>query len=174
MTQSFDFKLLAKLRKKKRLTIEKLASRSGISYSTIADIERNKVTPNLETLNKIATAMELRTSDLLSMVEGNQTEIFKRGEYVRVSGFNMEVFTMPSMRFIYATSPQAHSSDGRLSSHPNFTELMYIISGSCKLVLDGVENILSKGEMIRFEGFQQHYYEAIEDDTSLILIHQSK
>jgi|GEM_PF-1491865 len=174
MAQSFDFKLLAKLRKKKRLTIEKLAAKSGISYSTIADIERNKVTPNLETLNKIATSMEIRTSDLLSMVEGHQTEIFKRGEFVRVNGFDMEVFTMPLMRFIYATASKPHCSDGKMSSHPNFTELMYVISGSCKIVIEGTENILTKGEMIRFEGFQHHYYDALEDNTSMILIHHSK
>lgn len=174
MPQSFDFKILAKLRKKKRLTIEKLAQAAGISYSAVADIERNKVTPNLETLNKIATVLEYRTSDVLSMVEGKHAEVIKTGEYVKVNGFNMSVFNLPGLRFIEAYAAEAYSSDGKLNAHPNFTEVLYVIEGLCKIVIGETEYILKRGEIIKFEGFQLHYYEAQEDNTRLILLHLNK
>ncbi|MEW6534469.1 MAG: helix-turn-helix domain-containing protein [Candidatus Auribacterota bacterium] len=174
MPQSFDFKILAKLRKKKRLTIEKLAQIAGISYSAVADIERNKVTPNLETLNKIANVLDYRTSDIISLVEGRQAEIFKTGENMRCNGFEMRFFPLSNIRFVYGHAKEAHSSEEKHNTHPNNTELMFVIKGACRIVIEENEYIVHAGELMQFEGFQRHYYEALENDTSIILIHQSK
>ncbi len=174
MPQLFDFKILTQLRKKKRLTIESLAKRAGLSYSAVADIERNKVTPNLDTLHRIAGVLGYCSSDLLSLAEGKQAQILKSGEPVRANGFDMSVFTLPDIRLISAHAPEAYSSDAKLSTHPNFTELLYIVDGTCKVVIEKNEYVLNKGELIRFDGFQQHYYEALEDNTRVILIHQNK
>lgn len=174
MPQSFDFKILSKLRKKKRLTIERLAQLAGISYSAVADIERNKVTPNLETLNKIASVLEYRTSDIISLVEGKQAEAFKTGEHFRSNGFDMKMFPLANLRFIFAHAPQANTSECKFNTHPNYTEILYVIEGICRLTIEDNEYVINPGELIHFEGFQRHYLEALADNTRIILIHQSK
>lgn len=174
MTQYFDFKILSKLRKKKQLTMEKLAKKAGISYSAIADIERNKVTPNLETLYKVATVLSCRASDLISMAEGKHAEVFKHSESLHVNGFNMQVFSPSDIRFMFGHAPEAHATDGKASSHPNINEIVYVINGVCKVKIDETEYIINAGELIRFAGFQPHYLEALEADTRIIVINLNK
>ncbi len=174
MTQYFDFKVLSKLRKKKHLTMEKLAQKAGISYSAIADIERNKVTPNLETLFKIASVLSCRTSDLISIAEGKHAEVFTESEVVRLNGFLMKVFSMSDMRIMFGHAPAILPADGKSSSHPNINETLYVIDGQCRVNVDGENFDLSSGQMIRFAGFLPHYFESQEDNTRIVIINSSK
>ncbi|MDX9702074.1 MAG: helix-turn-helix domain-containing protein [Candidatus Auribacterota bacterium] len=174
MTQYFDFKALSKLRKKKHLTMEKLAHKAGISYSAIADIERNKVTPNLETLFKIASVLSCRTSDLISLAEGKHAEVLRETETVRLNGFNMRIFSMPDMRVMFGHAEDNLPSDGKSSSHPNINETLFVIDGKCRVNVDGEDYDLTAGEMIRFAGFLPHYLESLTAGTKILVINSNK
>lgn len=65
-SSNFYLKNLKQLRKKKGWTQEKLAQQSGISFHTLIKIERGDIkSPRLETLLKIAKALNLSIDDLL-------------------------------------------------------------------------------------------------------------
>ena len=65
-SSNFYLKSLKQLRKKKGWTQEKLAQQSGISFHTLIKIERGDIkSPRLETLLKIAKALDLSIDDLL-------------------------------------------------------------------------------------------------------------
>lgn len=65
-SNNFYLKNLKHLRKKKGWTQEKLAQQSGISFHTLIKIERGDIkSPRLETLLKIAKALDLSIDDLL-------------------------------------------------------------------------------------------------------------
>lgn len=49
----------------KRYTGQMLADELGISRSYLGDIESGRIYPNIEMLNKIASALDINTSDLL-------------------------------------------------------------------------------------------------------------
>lgn len=56
--------LIKKFRKEKKLTQKQLATLSGIGRSTISDIENSLKSPSLDTLDKIATALDVPTYKL--------------------------------------------------------------------------------------------------------------
>ena len=56
--------LLYKLRTEKGYSARKLADKSGISKSQINDIENGKKSPTLNTLKKLADALDCRIEDL--------------------------------------------------------------------------------------------------------------
>jgi len=59
-------KNLAKLRKQKGWSQEKLAVESGISYNTIVKLERGKIkNPKIETVAKLADALKVSIDELI-------------------------------------------------------------------------------------------------------------
>jgi len=53
------------LRTARKLTQEQLAYRAGVSVGTIARIERGATRPTLETLERLARALDVSVADLL-------------------------------------------------------------------------------------------------------------
>lgn len=59
-------KNLAKLRKQKGWSQEKLAAESGVSYNTIIKLERGRIrNPKIETMVKLAEALEVSLDTLV-------------------------------------------------------------------------------------------------------------
>jgi two-component system response regulator len=61
-------------RKKLQLSQEKLAGRAGLHRTYVADIERGARNPSLQSLQKLAVALELPLSDLFQPFNRMQTE----------------------------------------------------------------------------------------------------
>lgn len=76
---SFDFSIGSKLRafrKTKNLTLNQLASITGIAASNISAIELGKSSPTLNTLVKFAHAFNMKVSDLLEEALYEKIEVF--------------------------------------------------------------------------------------------------
>lgn len=56
--------LLWNIREEKGLTLDKLADMSGVSRSTLQRIENSEVSPTMNTMEKLAKALNIRISDL--------------------------------------------------------------------------------------------------------------
>ena len=56
---------LREVRKRKMLTQEQLAERSGVGVTTIVRIERNQVEPQGRTIRRLAEALGVEPADLL-------------------------------------------------------------------------------------------------------------
>lgn len=59
---------------KKGMTVNKLATRSGITQSTVENLMSGKTkNPKLKTLHKLATGLDMTVSQLLDFPEMNET-----------------------------------------------------------------------------------------------------
>jgi transcriptional regulator with XRE-family HTH domain len=56
---------LRDLRKRRLLTQEQLADRSGVGIATIVRVERNQVEPRGSTIRKLAVALEVEPEELV-------------------------------------------------------------------------------------------------------------
>lgn len=61
---------------RKKLTLIQLAEMSGISKSTLSDIENIKVYPRIDQLEKIALALDISIEDLYESVLDSWTSVF--------------------------------------------------------------------------------------------------
>ena len=57
-------KRIRALRKSKTLTQELLGEKAGLSYKFVGEIERGEVNPSLDSLERIATALNVKVGDL--------------------------------------------------------------------------------------------------------------
>ena len=60
---------LLSLRKRKKMTLDELASKSGVSKSILSQIERDMSNPTVVTISRIANALEENLSDFFSKIE---------------------------------------------------------------------------------------------------------
>lgn len=67
-------KRLTDLCEQRNMTINKLATQSGITQSTVENIMKGKTTnPKLKTLHKLALGLDMTVSQLLDFPEMNET-----------------------------------------------------------------------------------------------------
>ena len=62
-------KVIRKIRKKRRLSQEALSGLAGIARTHLTMIESGTKQPNLDTLYRIAQALDMRLSDLIRLTE---------------------------------------------------------------------------------------------------------
>ena len=65
-------KRIRALRKSKTLTQELLGEKAGLSYKFVGEIERGEVNPSLDSLERIATALDVKVGDLFPI----ETDVF--------------------------------------------------------------------------------------------------
>lgn len=70
---------IKKYRKEKGMTQEELANKCGLSKNGLWNYENNKREPNIDTLNKIAVALDVSVSDLLGENITNLNDMDKEG-----------------------------------------------------------------------------------------------
>lgn len=77
---------IKKYRKMRGLTQQELAERANMSRSYLADVERNRYNPSVDTLKSIAKALQINSNDLLSddpnaqLVQQNQSALSPKEE----------------------------------------------------------------------------------------------
>jgi transcriptional regulator with XRE-family HTH domain len=59
-------KKIKKLRKEQRISQESLADKAGIHRTYMGKIERGESNPPMQTVNKIASALKVKTGELIS------------------------------------------------------------------------------------------------------------
>ncbi|MER7177206.1 helix-turn-helix domain-containing protein [Streptomyces mesophilus] len=71
---------LAALRTERGWSLDELATRSGVSRSTLSRLERGEISPTTSLLNRLCAAYERTMSRLLTEVEGEQAQLVRAGQ----------------------------------------------------------------------------------------------
>ncbi len=167
MFEKYDFGIVRLLRQRNGWTIKDLAERSGLTYPTIEAIEINKSFPSLRTLDQIAVAFGLSSSNLLSLCE--------KVRVIRQSARFLPSCSDPSQIGIeicrVASYDQAkliriQADAGRevrvMKLHEDVYEFCYVLSGTVELTIQDTSYILESDETVFFDGLLEHSYRQIE------------
>lgn len=65
-------RVVKRLREKARYSQEVLADKANLNRTYLGEVERGVAIPSLATINKIATALNLSTSQLIALSESHQ------------------------------------------------------------------------------------------------------
>jgi len=74
--------MLRKTRKEKGVSISELAKKTGYTKSFISQVERNKTSPSINSLMKLASALEIRLTDLFREDEIRKNVLIKKEKRV--------------------------------------------------------------------------------------------
>jgi XRE family transcriptional regulator, regulator of sulfur utilization len=158
--------VLKALRRDRRLSLDDLASRSGVSRAALSQIEGARTNPTLAVLWKIAVGLDVPFHELIGSNEQQDVRVLRAGDAPPLrsgdgrmesrllspggASADVEVF---DLRF----QPKAvHKSDPH---GKGTTETLVVLTGSLRLTVEGSEHELGIGDSVFFRADVPHVYE---------------
>jgi len=155
---------LKAIRMEKKMTLDEVAKKSSLTKSFISQIELNKTSPSITSLMKVASALEIRLTDLFrenNLVEDVLVKKEKRNSYYnKNTQLTIELLShrFPDQKmepiFFYGAPKKEVEAIPRVGQ-----EFVYIIKGKIKLILDQKEYIAEEGDSLYFDSSIPHRWE---------------
>lgn len=158
---------IKKFRIRKRITLEELAKKAGITRGYLSKIERSKKAPPVSTLINIAEALNLTLTEIFGEEEGNDTSIRL------IKKKDRKIIAHDGTIFGYAYQSLAHSFHNRhmdpyiliLPLRPKQNvifqhkgeELLFVLEGVMKFFHGEKEFIVEEGDCLYFDASIPHY-----------------
>lgn len=162
------------IRKKKGLTLSKLAILSGLSTPYLSQIENARVNVNLNTLTEICNALEVPLISMLGEEKSTKIRLSKRDnrQWYPLSGRSVESILLNSNSNIELSIirlPPGENSG--ISNHHPGDEFCYVIKGSIRAILNS-ETIyeLSESDIIYYESSIPHRWENVSNETAEFIV----
>ena len=179
MNSRYNFKFVRILRNSLGLTLKELAKKSGLTYTTIENIETNKAMPSLKTLDALAGGLQISTGELISLSE-NQIVQRRKAVYVEKAICEKKNPGIESCKVAAYKSTKVLRVNAEAGNivhvpqlHENCNEICYVLSGCVDLTISGETYRLSEDESILFDGVLDHTYNQIETGEYMT-VHISK
>jgi transcriptional regulator with XRE-family HTH domain len=168
--------VLKRIRKQRELSLDQLATRSGVSRAALSQIEGARTNPTLSVLWKIAVGLDIPFQELLELPDTGEARILRSGDAVVLRSADGRV----DSRLV---SPSGSESSGEmyelrlapkgvLRSEPHgkgTTETVYVLKGSVRINVGGAEHELATGDSIFFRADVPHEYENRSSNEARLL-----
>ncbi len=156
---------LHKFRGERGLSLEKLATLSGVSRSMLGQIELGQSAPTINVVWKIAQALELPFSALIADLSRRQTRVLKASDSKHLHSSSGQFFSRPlfpadasrKVEF-YQLKLQAGASEEAEPHAPGTLENLVVSQGRLNLTLADEQFALEVDDAILFEADVPHSY----------------
>jgi len=167
---------LRELRRRRDLGVRELAIRSGVSHSSISLIERDKISPSVDTLSAILDALGTTLVGFFSDAEpmARYSPFYKAEDFVeigrvgrvsyRMLGINHPNRDMLMLHETYA--PGGESGDA--FSHPA-QESGVVVKGAVELTVGDEVQVLFPGDGYYFDSRRPHRFKNVSEGESEII-----
>lgn len=155
------------LRKARRMTLARLALKSGLSVGHLSQIERGLSTPSIKALHGISRALDVTISWFFSKADPGPAE--ERAYIVRqnrrrqirfdeeISDFLLTPSLKSSLELLMTTLAPGASSGRQPYTHDG-EEAGIVISGQLEMWIDGKSFLLAQGDSFCFRSTLPHRY----------------
>lgn len=146
------------LRTDRALSLQDLASASGVSRASLSRIENAEVSPTAETLGRLASAFGLPLSQLLAPLESNFPPLVRRADQSiwldRENGFTRQTLSPPSGQLKLEMIECEISPGQRIAydrpAFPGHEHHLVVLAGALVLTVDGTRYELQQGDCVRY------------------------
>jgi transcriptional regulator with XRE-family HTH domain len=169
---------LRKLRVQRGLSLERLSKASGVSRAMLGQIELGQSAPTINVLWKIARALDLPFSALISTTGGAGTRLMKASLAKRLTSHDgsfasraLFPFDEPRRVEFYELTLRAHTEE-RADPHPPGTlENLIVTRGTIEIEVGPERHLLTTGDAILFEADKPHVYRNVgPEDVTMYLV----
>jgi transcriptional regulator with XRE-family HTH domain len=176
---------IKKLRQKAKMTLQNLANLAGLTKSYLSKIERKKQTPSFASLNKIAVALGVDTTFLLTEnmenLKDTRLSFTKQNERKIIVPFDQ--LTEGDLHG-YKYEALAFDKPGKnmepVILTPNFKgsaifqhegeEFIYVLEGTHEFTYDGEKYIMEEGDSVYFDASVPHSGRSIGKKKAKVLL----
>lgn len=163
---------IKRLRVKNDMTLDELASRTELSKGFLSQLERDLTSPSIATLGDITSALGLSLAqffqdDLDEKVVFHPNDFFTDEQEGLILQWIVPNAKKNLMEPVLVEI-KAHSESFEVRPH-NGEEFGYVVSGKLRLVLDGKETVLKKGQTFYLKGTHPHLLKNDTDKPAAVL-----
>jgi len=166
--------LLRAIRNSRHLTIKEVASKAGVSSSLLSQIERNRISPSLDTLLQLLEVYgvppnkffkDYETMTKVEIVKKDQRKIYERKgfKYETLCGESQAKGSHSFNAFFLELAPgqkRGDDDDGHLGR-----ELGIVVSGQAQLIYGGEVYEIGAGDTLSFFSQIPHVIKNVSDKT---------
>ncbi|WP_422734212.1 helix-turn-helix domain-containing protein [Micromonospora sp. WMMD558] len=152
-------------RQRRRLSLDALATISGVSRSTISDIERGAKSPTVLVLARVATALGVTVSRLLGEDQPERVITLRHDDQPVITdadGWQRRILSpnLPGVEFEFIrTTVPAGVVVGTFAAHaPGSREYVAVEVGHLTVTLNGVPHTLDAGDALYYAGDCTHAF----------------
>lgn len=168
------------LRDNMGLSLRDLAERSGVSATTLSQVERDESSPTLQVAARIAAGLDLKLSQLLRLDEGGSVTVVRADERRRGGsprrGHVVEILTAPlpgqrselTRHELHEGARTGNPGDPPMHE-PGTREIALVERGAVVLHCDGVDHPLGQGDCVTFDADLPHHFENPGPGTAVLL-----
>lgn len=166
---------LKNLRLRRQLTIRLLSVRSGVSHSTISLIERDKVSPSIDTLNAILDAMGSTLVGFLSEMSAVGHSPFYRADSLPEIGndggisYKIIGINYPNRQLQILKETYAAGADTGDLLHHEAQEGGIVLTGKIEITVGDKQQILQAGDGYYFDSREGHRFRNVGEGTAEII-----
>lgn len=167
---------LKELRLQHKYSIRGLAEAAGMTHSTIAQIEANKVSPSVSSMKRILDVLNVPLSEFFAQTESKSEEkiFFTAKDLVELAdgkklSYRQVGSSLKGKAIMMLHERYAPGADtGEPYSH-DAEECGIVVSGKIMIVVGNKERCLKKGEAYYFDSRQPHrMYNPFEEECEVI------
>ena len=169
---------LSSLRKRKKMTLDDLSAKSGVSKSILSQIERDLSNPTVTTISRISEALGEKLSDFFSKIEveeENSIESSKETPSITSKDGLCELNILGAGEtvnwlqwYILEMKPKGILDSG--SHGPKTFENLTVIEGQIEVSWGESKEKLSKGDTFRFQSNRDHTLKNITKQKAQVLM----
>jgi transcriptional regulator with XRE-family HTH domain len=174
-------KRIKEYRLEKRLTVQELADKSGVSKGLISQIENGRSIPSLPVLFGIIQSLEVALGDFFSGIATSLEEpaviVRKKSEYESFRKENASGFFYHRImvKNLFPTTMDVVLFELKKESHRELVttdafEYKYMIKGTVEYEINGNLYVLEEGDSLFFDGRLPHVPRNTGTDTAVMLI----
>jgi transcriptional regulator with XRE-family HTH domain len=152
-------------RLQRRLSLEQVAARAGVSRSMLSAVERGTKVPTLLVFDRIATALDTSIARLLGEEQAARVHLLRQAEQDVArdpSGWERRILSpvLPGVEFEFMRTTIGPGVDaGAFAPHaPGSREYVAIEAGTLLLTIDGTPYTLEAGDSIYYAGDCVHSF----------------
>lgn len=169
---------LRQLRRERRLSLEELAARTGLSIGFLSQIERGLSSPTLRVLAGVADALGVAISELFpaKLPHADATTIVRRAERSELqlwrSGISKQLLTPHadgSKLNLYLVEMEPGASTGDELYIHNGEEAGLVLGGTMLLSVESESWVLQEGDSFRFLSSRPHRFANGHDGVTRVL-----
>jgi XRE family transcriptional regulator, regulator of sulfur utilization len=154
-------KNLKEMRKRRQLTLEELAEKSGVSKSMLGEIERERTNPTITVLWKIANALK---TPLTMLINDKKTDftVIRKTEQIKINQegghaiYGVFPYYEPHRMEILQIDLSPKSVLSNIGHMKGVEEYLFVLEGTVNIYVYGEEIILAADDAIRFAADNSH------------------
>ena len=164
---------LRQVREHKGYTLKVVAQQAGVSESLVSQIERNHVSPAIDTLLALADVLDINLEFLfeeyrkerpVKIIRSNERPTLAEEEIIYEEISKPDDVDKQNSFESYMIKVPAHSHTHRGSYGHIGKEMGFILHGKAKLTYENKEYVLEEGDSATFSSGVPHILENIGDD----------